>query len=109
MRVFALTGSTAAGKSTVAALFRQWGATVIDADEIVRGLQRPGQPVLGAMVAEFGTRIRQSDGTLDRATMRTVMLNDPNARARLETIVHPAVEQRRNELLSAARARGAEI
>ena len=103
MHVYALTGSIAAGKSTVGALFRAWGAPVIDADALVRELQRPGQPVLAAIVATFGRDVLDDDGELNRAAMRRRILNE------LEAIVHPAVEARRRELVEAARARGEAI
>ena len=109
MRVFALTGSIAAGKSSVAALFRRWGATLIDADALVRELQQPGQPVFDAIVAAFGTAVVDAQGALDRAALRHRILEDVAARRRLESIVHPAVEARRCELIAAARARDAAI
>lgn len=109
MRIVALTGTIAAGKSAVAALFQRWGATLIDADAIVRELQRPGQPVLAAIVARFGPGILRADGGLDRAQMRRLILTDSAAKHDLEAIVHPAVERRRRELLAAAEARGDRI
>lgn len=104
--VVALTGSVAAGKSTVGALFREWGTTVIDADALVRELQRPGEPVFDAIIRAFGPGLVDRTGALDRAALRTIILNDSNARRRLESIVHPALDVRRRELLDAARARG---
>ena len=62
-----LTGNIAAGKSTVAALFRGWGATIIDADQLVREAQAPGSPVLAAIAARFGAGDVRADGALDRA------------------------------------------
>jgi dephospho-CoA kinase len=106
MRVVALTGSVAAGKSTVGALFREWGATVIDADALVRELQQPGQPVFTEIVNTFGRLVLDARGALDRPAMRRRILNDPDARRRLEAIVHPALEVRRQALVAAARARG---
>ena len=104
-----LTGNVAAGKSTVAALFERWGATVIDADTVVRELQAPGSPVLAAMVARLGPGILAADHSLDRAGLRRLILGDPAARRDLESIVHPAVLARRGELLADARARGARV
>jgi dephospho-CoA kinase len=104
-----LTGNVAAGKSTVAALFERWGATVIDADTVVRELQAPGSPVLAAMVARLGPGILAADHSLDRAGLRRLILGDPAARRDLEAIVHPAVLARRGELLADARARGARV
>ena len=106
MRVVALTGSVGAGKSSVGALFREWGATVIDADALVRELQRPGEPVFDAIVAAFGRAALDAHGALDRPAMRRRILDDPDAKRRLEAIVHPALETRRQQLVDAARIRG---
>ena len=95
----ALTGNAAAGKSAVADLLRDWGATVIDADAIVRVLQQPGTAVFDAIVARFGPAIVAADGTLDRAALRARVLADPAQRRSLEAIVHPAVEAERQRLL----------
>jgi dephospho-CoA kinase len=102
----ALTGNVASGKSTVARLFAEWGATVIDADVLVREVQQPGSSVLTAIRSRFGDAVLQSDGALDRDALRRRILSDPEARAALETIVHPAVQRRRAELLAQARERG---
>ena len=106
MRHIGLTGNVAAGKSAVAALFRRWGATVIDADEIVHQLQQPGTPVLAAIAARFGAGILRPDGSLDRARLRALVFADEAARRDLEAIVHPAVQARREALLAEARRRG---
>ena len=105
-RVIALTGTVAAGKSSVGKVFRDLGATVIDVDALARELQQPGEPVLERIVAEFGRDVLDAQGALDRPAMRRRVLADPRARHRLEAIVHPAVEARRRALVAAARARG---
>ena len=102
----ALTGNIAAGKSAVAALFRQWGATVLDADEIVREVQAPGSPVLQRIAERFGPSVLRPDGSLDRPGLRRVVLSEPDALAALNRIVHPAVQVRRTELMAEAAARG---
>ena len=102
----ALTGNIAAGKSAVADLFRRWGATVIDADEIVREVQAPGGPVLRELAARFGDSVVRADGWLDRPALRRRVMADPDALAALNRIVHPAVHARRAELTAAARSRG---
>jgi dephospho-CoA kinase len=102
----ALTGNIAAGKSTVASLFRAWGATIIDADKLVREAQAPGQSVLNAIAAQFGPELILEDGSLDRQALRARVLADPAALQHLNQIVHPAVHRRRLELLAEARARG---
>ncbi len=101
-----LTGNVASGKSTVSRHFARWGATLLDADALVRDAQLPGSPVLSAIAARFGAALLREDGTLDRSQLRNLMLADDRARADLNEIVHPAVQQRRAELLAAARTRG---
>lgn len=105
----ALTGNIAAGKSTVAELFRRWGGTIIDADRLVREVQAHGQPTLARIAELFGSRVILVDGTLDRAALRAMVLADPAALADLNRIVHPEVHRRRLELLGEARARGDRI
>ena len=109
MRTLALTGNIAAGKSTVARLLREWGAVVFDADETVRELQRPGQPVFAAILGHFGPAVLRTDGGLDRDALRRRILADPAARAALEQIVHPAVERRRQAARQAAIAAGTTV
>jgi dephospho-CoA kinase len=105
----ALTGNIGAGKSTVAELFRGWGATIIDADQLVREIQAPGQRALADIEAEFGKEVVAADGTLDRAVLRARVLDDAGALAKLNRIVHPEVHRRRMHLLDQARARGDRI
>jgi dephospho-CoA kinase len=105
----ALTGNIGAGKTIVTELFRRWGATIIDADQLVREAQAPGQPVLQKIAARFGAEVIRADDTLDRAALRARVLKDPAALADLNRIVHPEVHRRRNQLLEQARARGVRI
>ena len=104
-----LTGNIAAGKSSVAALFRAWGATVIDADALAREVQAPGQPALLKIERRFGPGVIGPDGTLDRAALRAKVLADPAALADLNRMIHPEVHRRRLRLLAEARARGDRI
>ncbi|MGH7537157.1 MAG: dephospho-CoA kinase [Gemmatimonadales bacterium] len=102
----ALTGNIAAGKSTVVDFFRRWGATIIDADELVREAQAPGTPVLAAIAKRFGADVLLPDGSLDRTALRTKVMGDEAALAALNALVHPAVRRRRDALLDAAWKRG---
>jgi len=104
-----LTGNIASGKSTVARLFEQWGARLIDADQLVRELQRPGTPVFRRIVERFGADVMAADGTIDRGRLRAIVFADPTARSDLNAIVHPAVRQRRDELAEQARREGVAI
>jgi dephospho-CoA kinase len=101
-----LTGNIAAGKSTVADVWRGLGATVIDADELARRAVDPGTPALDAITREWGTEVVDAGGELDRAALRRIVFSDPEARERLEQIVHPAVAGLRDELYREAEARG---
>lgn len=105
-----LTGNVASGKSTVARLFQDWGATLIDADELAREAVAPGTPALAAILRRFGADLRQKGGGgLDRAALRRRVMGDPRQRAALEAIVHPEVQRLRMEREAGAAARGARI
>jgi dephospho-CoA kinase len=105
----ALTGNIGAGKSTVAALFQRWGATIIDADALVREAQSRGSAALEEIAARFGPAVIRRDGTLDRAALRARVLARPEELVALNRIMHPRVHQRRLELLEQARLRGDRI
>lgn len=93
MPLIALTGGIASGKSTIARRLAERGAVVVDADAIVRDVQRPGSPVLDAIAAEFGPDVLTAAGELDRAGLASRVFGDPDAVARLNAIVHPAVRE----------------
>jgi dephospho-CoA kinase len=103
MRV-GLTGGVASGKSAVAAILRDLGAVVIDADVLAREIVEPGTPGLEAVVAEFGPEVLTPDGNLDRARMGAVVFADPGRRAALEAIMHPLVRARAAVIQDAAPA-----
>ena len=90
----ALTGGIASGKSTVAQLFVALGARLIDTDQIAREIVMPGSPVLQQIVARFGDEVLTPIGTLDRSHLRRVVFAEPQARADLEAIMHPAIRAR---------------
>jgi dephospho-CoA kinase len=102
----ALTGNIAAGKSTVVGFFRRWGATIIDADELAREAEAPGSEALAAIVQRFSRDVLASDGSLDRAALRSKVMGDEAALTALNAIVHPAVQRRREELQQVAARRG---
>lgn len=105
----ALTGNIASGKSSVAALFARWGATVIDADQLTREVQAPWSPVLEAIADRFGREYLSPAGELRREALRRRVMDDAAARADLNRIVHPAVLRRRADREAEARARGDRI
>lgn len=86
-----LTGGIGCGKSTVADLFAELGASIIDTDVIAHGLTAPHGPAMPAILAEFGPDFATPDGALDRARMRTLVFSDATARTRLEAILHPRI------------------
>jgi dephospho-CoA kinase len=86
-----LTGGIASGKSAVAELFAELGATVIDTDVIARDVVAPGTPGLGEIHAAFGDDILAADGSLNRAALRTRVFADEESRKLLESILHPLI------------------
>ncbi|TFV59069.1 dephospho-CoA kinase [Geodermatophilus sp. DF01-2] len=97
-----LTGGIGSGKSTVAGLLAARGARVVDADRIAREVVEPDTPGLDAVVAAFGREVLAADGALDRPALAAVVFADPEARRRLDDIVHPLVRARAAELVAAA-------
>ena len=93
-----LTGGIASGKSTVSAILRELGVTVIDADLLAREVVQRGTPGLDRVVAEFGPGLLTPQGDLDRPAMGRLVFSDEDARRRLEAIVHPLVYERIQEL-----------
>jgi dephospho-CoA kinase len=91
MLVIAVTGGIGSGKSTVAMLFQQHGAPIIDTDVIARALVQPGQPALAEIQRVFGAQILQADGQLDRAQLRERIFRDARARQQLQNILHPKI------------------
>ncbi len=91
-----LTGGIACGKSTVAKMFADLGAYIVDADIIAHELYRPGQEVLQELVKHFGAEILKPDGELDRAKLATLVF-DGGRVEELNKIVHPAVIRKQDE------------
>jgi dephospho-CoA kinase len=89
--IIGLTGNIATGKSTVARLLAELGATVIDADALVHDLQRKGSPVYDAIVEAFGAGILDRSGEIDRHLLGSIVFADRARLRALESIVHPAV------------------
>ena len=86
-----LTGGIGCGKTTVANMFGELGVSLIDTDEIAHALTAPGGAAMDAVIAEFGASFATPDGALDRARMRNLVFADPQARHRLEAILHPRI------------------
>jgi dephospho-CoA kinase len=89
--VTGLTGGIATGKSTVAGIFRQAGATIIDADEIAHAVVRQGQSAWEKIVAHFGEKILLPDGEINRVRLGDIIFKDIQQKDVLNRIVHPEV------------------
>jgi dephospho-CoA kinase len=96
-----LTGGIGSGKSTVSRLLAERGAVIVDADRIAREVVEPGTPGLAQVVDAFGPAVLAADGSLDRPALAAIVFSDPEARARLDGIVHPLVRARAAELIAA--------
>ena len=86
-----LTGGIGSGKSTVSKLLAQWGATVIDADQLARQLTEPGGLGIKPVSEAFGADVIDANGAMDRQRMREIVFTDNAARTRLEQILHPLI------------------
>jgi dephospho-CoA kinase len=100
--VVGLTGGVGSGKSTVADLFVELGAGLVDTDAIARELTQADGAAIPMLTAEFGQQMLAADGALDRAAMRQLAFADPSARNRLENILHPLIRQISDERCRAA-------
>jgi dephospho-CoA kinase len=97
-----LTGGIGSGKSTVARLFAARGVEVIDADALAHELTAPGGGAIAAIRAAFGDAFIDPSGALDRGRMRALAFEQPDARARLEAILHPMIRASAERLAAAA-------
>jgi len=91
MTEFAITGGIGSGKSTVSAALETRGAKLVDADEVVRELQRPNGEIFTNLVQEFGEMIISEDGQLNRQKLADIAFSNPADLEKLNKIVHPAV------------------
>ncbi len=97
MKVIGLTGGIATGVTTVAQMFREMGAVVIEADQMAREVVAPGTDAFRAIVEVFGKNVLQRDGTLDRKRLAEIIFKDQAARRRLNAITHPPIRRRIQE------------
>lgn len=102
-----LTGGIGSGKSTVLAMLAQLGAAAIDADAISRGTTAGGGAAIAEIRRTFGPDFITAAGALDRERMRAHTFSDPDARRRLEAIIHPLVGAESARQVEAALAAGA--
>jgi len=106
MLLVGLTGNIGSGKSAVAQLLSERGATIIDADVLARRAVEIGTPAYKAIAERWGTSILASDGAIDRAALRRIVFSDPVQLEQLNAYVHPEVERMREVLVEQARVRG---
>lgn len=93
MFVVGLTGGIASGKTTVAQVLKEEGATIIDADQIARELVQPHRPAWDEVVRSFGKKILLEDGSIDRKKLAERVFADPDQRKRLNQILHPLITE----------------
>jgi dephospho-CoA kinase len=101
-----LTGNIASGKSEVARMLADRGATIIDADELAREAVEPETQALKDIIKRWGKDILNQDGGLDRAALRQIVFADQNELDALNRIVHPGVTRLRDREIARARERG---
>src|SRR5688500_12734512 len=106
MLLVGLTGNIASGKSTVALLLSEHGATLIDADVLARRAVERGTAAFDAIAKRWGTSVLAPDGHLDRSALRRVVFANPKELEALNDIVHPEVERLRKQRVAEAKARG---
>jgi len=106
MLVVGLTGNIGSGKSTVAHMLSERGATIIDSDVLARRAVEMGTAAYDKIVARWGSAVLAPDNHLDRGALRRIVFSDPQELERLNEMVHPAVEAFRVRLVEDARRRG---
>jgi dephospho-CoA kinase len=94
MKICGLTGGLGMGKSTTAQFLHERGAQIVDTDELARQLVQPGQPVLSEIQTVFGKNIVAPNGELRRDELARIVFADAAARKKLETILHPRIQER---------------
>jgi len=91
--VLGITGSFGSGKSTVAGMFGEAGAVLVDADEIARRVVQPNTPIMGELADAFGSDIITDDNRLDRQRLADIVFGDPQKTSWLNAIIHPEVRK----------------
>jgi dephospho-CoA kinase len=108
LKLIGLTGGAGSGKSTVAAMFRDLGAAIVDADEATHAVYAPGTDGFKAVVEEFGDEYVR-EGAIDRGKLGALVFEDPDALRRLNAIVHPRVRQWMADRTAQAVVDGADV
>lgn len=109
MLVIGLTGGISSGKSTVTSWFLEKGIIVLDADQIVRQLQRPGSLLLKELAHEFGSSVLNEKGELVREVLGSIIFHDDVAKQKLNDMIHPLVKQKLLEGIEKAKMAGEQL
>jgi dephospho-CoA kinase len=109
VKLVGLTGGIASGKSTVAAMLRELGAKIINADDLARVIVQPGKEAWKEVVAAFGPEILRPDRTIDREKLRKIIFEDGEARKRLDSITHPRIRALAQARAQELAAKGAAV
>lgn len=102
--VVGLTGGIGSGKSAAAEEFARLGAAVVDTDAIAHELTRAGGAAIPDVRRQFGDAFIEASGAMDRAKMRALAFGDPQAKSRLERLLHPLIRAESERRIAAARA-----
>lgn len=98
-----LTGGIGCGKSSAAQLFQALGAGLVDVDDISHAVTKPAGEGIPEIIRQFGPDFVKADGSLDRARMRELVFKDPQAKNRLEAILHPLIGAQAREQVAHAK------
>ncbi len=109
MKVIGLTGGIGTGKSTVSQFLAELGAVIIDADKVGHEALRPEGEIWRKVVDAFGQQIVNSDGHINREKLGQIVFDNPEARQRLNRIMHPAMYQMVAAKIEEYRRRGVDV
>jgi dephospho-CoA kinase len=104
MIIAGITGTIGTGKSTVAAMFGDLGAFIIDADKLAHEVVEPGKPAWQAIIDKFGRKLLNQDQTLNRQMLANIVFNDKAKLQVLNSIVHPEVFKEDQRLVNERKA-----
>lgn len=109
MKVYGITGNIGSGKSSVARMFEELGARIIDADEVARSVVEPGEPAWKEIVNEFGNDVLEAGGGINRKRLAEIVFSDETRRNKLNDITHPRIKERIRSLLREYKQAGAAV
>jgi dephospho-CoA kinase len=109
VKVYGITGNIASGKSTVARMFEELGARIIDADDVARAVVEPHEPAWKEIADEFGNEVLNPDGRINRKKLADIVFRDEARRGRLNDITHPRIKERISQLLREYEKGGASL